>query len=70
VFESDPHDFEMIASSLERIAKLAGHEASGQAAALKFRSRLTQLRKTYQRSETQNQSGFLSDFSATFDERE
>lgn len=47
VFESEPHDFSTIASSLERLAKLAGTEAIGKAAAAAFRARLALLTKTY-----------------------
>ncbi|MFZ6758479.1 cobalamin-binding protein [Undibacterium sp. Ji50W] len=47
VFESEPHDFEMVATSIERLASLAGTDAVGQAAAQKFRQRLDHLRKTY-----------------------
>lgn len=48
VFESEPHDFEMIATSLERFSTLAGTAATGQLAADSFRKRLDTLRKTYQ----------------------
>ncbi len=48
VFESEPHDFATVASSLERLATLAGTEKIGQLAANKFRNRLELLRHTYQ----------------------
>ncbi len=48
VFESEPHDFETVATSMERLATLAGTESTGKAAAQKFRQRLDNLRKTYQ----------------------
>ena len=47
VFESEPRDYEMIATSLERFALLAGTEASGKQAASQFRTRLETLKKTY-----------------------
>lgn len=48
VFESEPRDYEMVASSLERLAILAGTPAAGKAAADKFRSRLSLLQQQYQ----------------------
>jgi iron complex transport system substrate-binding protein len=48
VFESEPHDFETIATSLERLAVVTGTEETGKAAAIKFRTRLETLRQTYQ----------------------
>jgi iron complex transport system substrate-binding protein len=48
VFESEPHDFETIATSLERLAILVGTDATGKEAAVKFRTRLETLRQTYQ----------------------
>jgi iron complex transport system substrate-binding protein len=47
VFESEPHNFEDIASSLERISTLAGTEAIGKNAAKQFRQRLQNLSETY-----------------------
>lgn len=47
VFESEPHNFEDIASSLERISTLAGTEAIGKNAAKQFRQRLHNLSDTY-----------------------
>jgi iron complex transport system substrate-binding protein len=47
IFESEPRDFEMVASSLERLGLLAGSAAGGRAAAEDFRSRLRQLGATY-----------------------
>ncbi len=48
VFESEPHNFEMVATSIERLATLAGTESTGKINAQKFRLRLDNLRKTYQ----------------------
>lgn len=48
VFESEPRDYEMVATSLERLAILAGTPAAGKAAADKFRSRLSLLLQQYQ----------------------
>ena len=47
VFKSDPHDFPAIASSLERLAHLAGSDAAGHAAASSFRARLQRLEAAY-----------------------
>ncbi|MFC0350746.1 cobalamin-binding protein [Undibacterium danionis] len=47
VFESEPHNFEDIASSLERISTLAGTETIGKNAAKLFRQRLQNLSDTY-----------------------
>ena len=47
VFESEPHDFAAVASSLERLAALAGTDTVGSAAARKFRNALEELQKTY-----------------------
>lgn len=47
VFESEPHDFETVATSLERLALLAGTVPVGHAAALQLRSSLAGLRETY-----------------------
>lgn len=47
VYESEPHSFEMLATSLERLANLAGLDDAGVAAAKKFRTRLDLLRHTY-----------------------
>jgi iron complex transport system substrate-binding protein len=47
VFESEPHNFEDIASSLERISTLAGTETIGKNAAKQFRQRLHNLSDTY-----------------------
>ncbi|AMP01303.1 periplasmic binding family protein [Collimonas arenae] len=49
VFESEPHDFAAIASSLERLSILAGTENIGKPAAAAFRARLAILGKTYQK---------------------
>ncbi len=53
VFESEPRDFEMVASSIERLGVLAGTDASAKAAAKTFRNRLEALRKAYQVSDPQ-----------------
>jgi iron complex transport system substrate-binding protein len=47
VFESQPADFGMIASSLERLGQLAGTEATAQGAATAFRARWQQLEMQY-----------------------
>jgi len=47
VFESEPRDFATIASSMERLAALAGTEAVGRAAAQSFRLRLHALERGY-----------------------
>ncbi|MFZ6648302.1 cobalamin-binding protein [Undibacterium sp. TJN25] len=47
VYQSDPHDYEGIASSIERMAALAGTSATGNKAAGAFRHRLEALRNTY-----------------------
>jgi iron complex transport system substrate-binding protein len=47
VFDSEPRDFETIATSLERLAKLAGSERTGQAAAAAFRARLQAIEAKY-----------------------
>jgi iron complex transport system substrate-binding protein len=52
VFESEPRDFETVATSLERLALLAGTSAFGQQAASQFRSRLGQLASTYSQRPT------------------
>lgn len=48
VFESEPRDFPTIATSIERLAKLAGTDKIGQAAANAFRAQLQRIEKTYQ----------------------
>lgn len=48
VFESEPKDFESIASSIERFAKLADTSAVAAPVAANFRARWQTLRKTYQ----------------------
>lgn len=47
VFESEAHDYEDIASSIERIAVLAGTEQVGKTKAQEFRQRLQRLREQY-----------------------
>jgi iron complex transport system substrate-binding protein len=47
VFESEPRDFAAIASSIERLAQLAGTEAAGRAAAENFRARLEKIKTAY-----------------------
>ncbi|HYD62241.1 MAG TPA: cobalamin-binding protein [Noviherbaspirillum sp.] len=48
IYKSEPYDFATISSSLERLARLAGTDATGQAAAQAFRTRLKKLQDTYQ----------------------
>lgn len=48
IFESQPDDFEAIASSLERLAHLTSTDAVGHAAAENFRARLKRITDTYQ----------------------
>jgi iron complex transport system substrate-binding protein len=48
VYKSEPYDFATIASSLERLSRLSGTDATGQAAAQAFRTRLKKLQDTYQ----------------------
>ncbi|MBC3869051.1 cobalamin-binding protein [Undibacterium oligocarboniphilum] len=48
VFESEPRDFEMVASSIERLSVLAGTSAKGKAAAQEFRQRLAAIQQRYQ----------------------
>jgi iron complex transport system substrate-binding protein len=47
VFESQPQDFETIASSLERLGRLSGTQAEGATAAAEFRRRWQGLRQKY-----------------------
>ncbi|HCE09020.1 MAG TPA: cobalamin-binding protein [Oxalobacteraceae bacterium] len=47
IFESEPRDFATVASSLERLAHLAGSDAVGAAAAANFRVRLQRIAHTY-----------------------
>jgi iron complex transport system substrate-binding protein len=47
VFDSEPREFETIASSMERLARLAGTEPAGQAAARAFRVRLQTIAANY-----------------------
>lgn len=48
IYKSEPYDFATIANSLERLARLAGTDATGQAAAAAFRQRWKNLQDTYQ----------------------
>lgn len=48
IFASDPRDFATVASSIERLAALAGTTQVGIPAASVFRMRLTNLKATYQ----------------------
>lgn len=48
LFESDPRNFETVATSLERLGQLAGTATTGHAAAQAFRTRLQTLAATYQ----------------------
>jgi iron complex transport system substrate-binding protein len=47
IYDSEPRDFDMIATSLERLAVLAGTDAAGKSEAAKFRARLTRLAADY-----------------------
>jgi iron complex transport system substrate-binding protein len=47
IFETEPRDFDTIATTLERLARLAGTEHIGQAAADVFRARLERIAATY-----------------------
>jgi iron complex transport system substrate-binding protein len=47
VFESEPHDFETIATGIERLAVLAGTNTQGKLAANTFRQQLAALSKRY-----------------------
>ncbi|MBI1889546.1 MAG: cobalamin-binding protein [Burkholderiales bacterium] len=49
VFESEPRDFEAIASNIERLAQLTGTDAAGKQAATAFRHRLKQIEQSYSR---------------------
>ena len=48
IYKSEPYDFATIASSLERLGRLAGTDSTAQAAAQDFRARLKKLQDTYQ----------------------
>lgn len=48
IYKSEPYDFATIANSLERLARLAGTDAEGKAAASAFRQRWKKLQDTYQ----------------------
>ena len=52
MFESEPRDFETIASSMERLARLAGTDLIGQKAAETFRARLTTISAAYRQRPT------------------
>ncbi|MBC7413327.1 MAG: cobalamin-binding protein [Herminiimonas sp.] len=47
VFDSEPRDFEAIASSMERFGVMAGTEATAASAARRFRDEMAALRTTY-----------------------
>lgn len=47
VFKSDPHDYDTVATSLERLAHLAGTDSTGKAAVTDFRRRLRELREDF-----------------------
>jgi iron complex transport system substrate-binding protein len=49
LFESDPRNLETVATSLERLAQLAGTETVGRPAAQAFRAKLQTLSTNYQR---------------------
>lgn len=48
VYKSEPYDFAAIAASIEKLARLSGTDAIGQAAADHFRRRLKGLQDSYQ----------------------
>lgn len=48
IYKSEPYDFATIANSLERLARLAGTDTTGKAAASAFRQRWKKLQDTYQ----------------------
>jgi iron complex transport system substrate-binding protein len=48
VYKSEPYDFPAIAASMEKLARLSGTDAIGQAAANHFRQRLKDLQDSYQ----------------------
>lgn len=52
LFKSEPHDFAAIASSMERLAHLAGTDASGIAAAKEFRAKWKRLESNYSKRPT------------------
>ena len=52
VFESEPRQLDVVASSLLRLSQLAGTEDSGMAAASAFKARLAQLDATYRQRPT------------------
>ena len=54
VFESEPRNFEMVATSIERLSILAGTETIGKSTASGFRTRLEDLRKTYRQPDASN----------------
>lgn len=51
VFESEPRDFPTIATSMERLATLAGSEATGREAAASFRAQLERIKASYEERE-------------------
>ncbi|MCU6433043.1 cobalamin-binding protein [Undibacterium sp. Jales W-56] len=53
VFESEPHTYDDIASSIERLAILTGNTETGKLAAEKFKARLEKLRQTYRLADKQ-----------------
>jgi iron complex transport system substrate-binding protein len=52
VFESEPRSFDMVATSLERLAILGGTDVIGRKAASAFRNRLSTIEKTYRHRPT------------------
>ncbi|HTD05021.1 cobalamin-binding protein, partial [Undibacterium sp.] len=50
VYQSDPRDYDSIATSIERLAILSGTPATGNAAAAALRRRLDQLKQTYRQA--------------------
>jgi iron complex transport system substrate-binding protein len=47
VYDCEPHDFEAIATSFERLGRLTGNESGGNALATDFRARLAKLAAEY-----------------------
>lgn len=52
IYKSEPYDFDAIARSIENLARLAGTDATGDAAAASFRTRLKHLRDSYRSRRT------------------
>lgn len=52
IYKTEPYNFESIALSIERLARLAGTDASGRTAVDAFRAKLKGLQDTYQKRRT------------------